>query len=97
MVCSERRECRTALRRSAQRGSAYGLRPDTRPRATGPLNAYVVRATEELAAEAVPRGLGVSLHFAHETAPGRLVAMQRLAHLAKHPWPTSMAENVHAC
>mmetsp|Transcript_6057 Transcript_6057/g.18242 ORF Transcript_6057/g.18242 Transcript_6057/m.18242 type:complete len:296 (+) Transcript_6057:57-944(+) len=48
----------------------------------GPLNAYVVRATEELAAEAVPRGLGVSLHFAHETAPGRLVAMQRLAHLS---------------
>mmetsp|Transcript_37173 Transcript_37173/g.116878 ORF Transcript_37173/g.116878 Transcript_37173/m.116878 type:complete len:262 (+) Transcript_37173:316-1101(+) len=48
----------------------------------GPLNAYVVRATEELAAEAVPRGLGVSLHFAHETAPGKIVAMQRLAHLS---------------
>jgi hypothetical protein len=63
----------------------------------GPLNTFVVRATEALASEVLaPLGLRCELRYAHEMDEGRLVAMQKLAHLSGvaylHP---SCGLNVH--
>jgi methylmalonic aciduria homocystinuria type C protein len=48
----------------------------------GPLNAYAVRTAEAVAAECVPRGVRHEIFYAHEMAPGRLVAVQHVAHAA---------------
>jgi hypothetical protein len=48
----------------------------------GPLNAFVVRAAEAIVAECVPAGVACQLFYAHEMAPGRLVAVQHAAHAA---------------
>ena len=63
----------------------------------GPLNAYVVEATTALVHEQLaPLGLSFDMRYAHEMEEGRLVAMQKLAHLSGaaylHP---SCGLNVH--
>eukprot|EP01043_Picozoa_sp_COSAG02_P048397 COSAG02_NODE_4748_length_5028_cov_2.319537_5_plen_335_part_00 len=63
----------------------------------GPLNAYVVGATSSLVREVLmPLGINHTVRYAHEVEDGRLVAMQKLAHLSGvaylHP---SCGLNVH--
>ena len=80
-----------ALRAAERRGHLEGEGEHD-----GPLNAYVVRSTEELVAEALPPQTRYELRYAHEVGLGRLVAMQKLAHLCGaaffHP---SCGLNVH--
>ena len=48
----------------------------------GPLNAFVVRAAEEIVAKCVPSTVRCELFYAHEMEKGRLVAVQHAAHVA---------------
>ena len=71
---------------------------DNQAKHDGPLNAYVVGATCSLVHKILtPLGLRYELRYAHEVEEGRLVAMQKLAHLSGvaylHP---SCGLNVHA-
>ncbi len=63
----------------------------------GPLNAYVVGATSSLAREVLmPLGLNYTVRYAHEVEDGRLVAMQKLAHLSGVAYlHSSCGLNVH--
>eukprot|EP01043_Picozoa_sp_COSAG02_P016194 COSAG02_NODE_708_length_18231_cov_53.208416_5_plen_329_part_00 len=63
----------------------------------GPLNAYVVRATSSLVREVLmPLELNYTVRYAHEVEDGRLVAMQKLAHLSGVAYlHSSCGLNVH--
>lgn len=83
---------------AALRAATPPGRLETQAKHDGPLNAYVVGATRSLVHKVLtPLGLKYDLRYAHEVEEGRLVAMQKLAHISGvaylHP---SCGLNVHA-